>query len=227
MIICHRITSLGQYGPHVSPCPSLSFLSLPMILPLSLHLPLTISFVIPFLLHLQVAWKEESNPSLGFDYLYLSEEDYHALPKGTVDAVAVLDMRSGETRWQLEAIIGQTHGIGVENLRYGASSSWHGNSQFLLALCWVRSEQNLYLFSGLSFFSLYDSYSILPPPCYYLLCFYSYVQYHTLHHYPHTFSPLYHLSYPSICPSSRSPGALVSSLVRHQEHTMKPSLSLT
>lgn len=66
---------------------------------------------------LQVAWKEESNPSLGFDYLYLSEEDYTALPKGTVDAVAVIDKRTGETRWQLEAIIGQTHGIGVENLR--------------------------------------------------------------------------------------------------------------
>lgn len=66
----------------------------------------------------QVAWKEETNPSLGFEYLYLSEEDYHALPKGTVDAVAVFDKRSGETRWQLEAIIGQTHGIGVENLRY-------------------------------------------------------------------------------------------------------------
>ena len=30
---------------------------------------------------LQVAWKDESNPSLGFDYLYLSEEDYSALPK--------------------------------------------------------------------------------------------------------------------------------------------------
>ena len=73
------------------------------------------SLIICYLL--QVAWKEESNPSLGFDYLYLSEEDYHALPKGTVDAVAVMDMRSGETRWQLEAIIGQTHGIGVENLR--------------------------------------------------------------------------------------------------------------
>jgi acetyl-CoA carboxylase/biotin carboxylase 1 len=65
----------------------------------------------------KVAWKEESNPSLGFDYLYLSEEDYLALPKGTVDAVAVIDKRTGETRWQLEAIIGQTNGIGVENLR--------------------------------------------------------------------------------------------------------------
>lgn len=97
--------------PFIS-CSFLTFLSL-------------LTFLHPLLLHLQVAWKEESNPSLGFDYLYLSEEDYHALPKGTVDAVAVLDMRSGETRWQLEAIIGQTHGIGVENLRYSALSSWH------------------------------------------------------------------------------------------------------
>ena len=29
----------------------------------------------------KVAWKDESNPSLGFEYLYLSEEDYSALPK--------------------------------------------------------------------------------------------------------------------------------------------------
>ena len=34
-----------------------------------------------------------------------------------MDAVPVLDKRTGETRYQLEAIIGQTHGIGVENLR--------------------------------------------------------------------------------------------------------------
>ena len=65
----------------------------------------------------KVSWKDESNPSLGFEYLYLTEEDYHALPAGTVDAVAVVDKRTGETRSQLEAIIGQTHGIGVENLR--------------------------------------------------------------------------------------------------------------
>jgi acetyl-CoA carboxylase / biotin carboxylase 1 len=76
-----------------------------------------------------VAWKEETNPSLGFEYLYLSEEDYHALPQGTVDAVAVYDKRSGETRWQLEAIIGQTHGIGVENLRYGHLTSCHTTTQ--------------------------------------------------------------------------------------------------
>ena len=65
----------------------------------------------------KVAWKDEGNPALGFEYLYLSEEDYTALPAGTVDAVPVRDPRTGETRYQLEAIIGQTHGIGVENLR--------------------------------------------------------------------------------------------------------------
>ena len=30
-----------------------------------------------------MAWKDEGNPSLGFEYLYLSEEDYTALPKVT------------------------------------------------------------------------------------------------------------------------------------------------
>jgi acetyl-CoA carboxylase/biotin carboxylase 1 len=64
----------------------------------------------------KVLWKDESNPALGFDKLYLTEEDYKQLPAGTVDAVAVTD-KFGDTRYELEAIIGQTHGIGVENLR--------------------------------------------------------------------------------------------------------------
>ncbi len=34
----------------------------------------------------QVSWKDEQNPTLGFEYLYLSEDDYAVLPKGTVDA---------------------------------------------------------------------------------------------------------------------------------------------
>jgi acetyl-CoA carboxylase/biotin carboxylase 1 len=64
----------------------------------------------------RVAWKDTNNPNLGFDYLYLTEEDYKALPAGTVDA-RVLVTSSGETHYALDAIIGQTHGIGVENLR--------------------------------------------------------------------------------------------------------------
>lgn len=64
----------------------------------------------------KVAWKDEGNPAQGFDYLYLTEEDYKALAPGTVDATPVRTA-NGETRYQLDAIIGQTHGIGVENLR--------------------------------------------------------------------------------------------------------------
>lgn len=63
----------------------------------------------------RVAWKDERNPLLGFDYLYLSEDEYNALAPGTVDATP--QKINGETRYVLDAIIGQIHGIGVENLR--------------------------------------------------------------------------------------------------------------
>ena len=45
----------------------------------------------------RVAWKEDGNPGLGFDYLYLSEEDFRALPRGTVEATEVV-AQSGEVR---------------------------------------------------------------------------------------------------------------------------------
>jgi acetyl-CoA carboxylase/biotin carboxylase 1 len=64
----------------------------------------------------KVAWKDDQNPAVGFDYLYLTEEDYRSLAPGTVDATPIR-APSGETRYKLDAIIGQTHGIGVENLR--------------------------------------------------------------------------------------------------------------
>ena len=34
----------------------------------------------------QVGWKDEANPSQGFEDLYLSEQDYKSLPEGTVAA---------------------------------------------------------------------------------------------------------------------------------------------
>jgi acetyl-CoA carboxylase/biotin carboxylase 1 len=64
----------------------------------------------------KIAWKDESNPALGFEYLYLSEEDYRALPAGTVSAEEITS-KSGELRYKLDAIIGRDHGIGVENLK--------------------------------------------------------------------------------------------------------------
>ena len=52
---------------------------------------------------------------LGFDYLYLPEAIYESLAPGTVQATK--KVVNGETRYVLDAIIGQVHGIGVENLR--------------------------------------------------------------------------------------------------------------
>ncbi|CAM9461200.1 unnamed protein product, partial [Phaeothamnion confervicola] len=63
----------------------------------------------------RVAWNDDNNPGQGFKYLYLSEEDYAALPEGTVNAKAVSEF--GEKRFALTDIIGKIHGIGVENLR--------------------------------------------------------------------------------------------------------------
>jgi acetyl-CoA carboxylase/biotin carboxylase 1 len=65
--------------------------------------------------YFKVAWNDASNPSLGFKYLYLTPEDYANFPEGTVNAREVTE--NGETRMQLDDIIGQIHGIGVENLR--------------------------------------------------------------------------------------------------------------
>lgn len=63
-----------------------------------------------------VAWKDTNNPFIGYDYLYLNEEDYTTLPTGTVDATRKV-LPNGEVHYVLDAIIGQIHGIGVENLR--------------------------------------------------------------------------------------------------------------
>eukprot|EP00746_Dinoflagellata_sp_MGD_P159399 gnl/MRDRNA2_/MRDRNA2_86689_c0_seq2.p1 gnl/MRDRNA2_/MRDRNA2_86689_c0~~gnl/MRDRNA2_/MRDRNA2_86689_c0_seq2.p1 ORF type:complete len:2174 (+),score=459.70 gnl/MRDRNA2_/MRDRNA2_86689_c0_seq2:114-6635(+) len=63
----------------------------------------------------KVQWKDESCPALGFEYLYLTEEDYKSLPEGTVKAEP--KEVNGQTQYVLSAIIGQTNGIGVENLQ--------------------------------------------------------------------------------------------------------------
>ena len=64
----------------------------------------------------KVAFNDESNPAAGFKFLYLTDEDYKALKPGTVGATKTT-LPSGDTVWALDDIIGQIHGIGVENLR--------------------------------------------------------------------------------------------------------------
>lgn len=65
--------------------------------------------------YFKVAWNDASNPAQGFKYLYLSPDDYAAFPPGTVNVTELVD--DGEKRMKLDDIIGQIHGIGVENLR--------------------------------------------------------------------------------------------------------------
>jgi len=64
----------------------------------------------------KVAFNDESNPLSGFKYLYLTDEDYKALKPETVHATETKGPK-GDTRWALDDIVGQIHGIGVENLR--------------------------------------------------------------------------------------------------------------
>jgi acetyl-CoA carboxylase/biotin carboxylase 1 len=60
---------------------------------------------------IQVKFVDEAAPSKGFEYLYLTEEDYNELPEGSVNAHKVAE------GYALDDIIGTNHGIGVENLR--------------------------------------------------------------------------------------------------------------
>mmetsp|Transcript_4093 Transcript_4093/g.8425 ORF Transcript_4093/g.8425 Transcript_4093/m.8425 type:complete len:1074 (-) Transcript_4093:56-3277(-) len=60
---------------------------------------------------INIKFVEPDSPSKGFEYLYLSDEDYNSLPEGAVIAYRVAE------GWALSDIIGTKHGIGVENLQ--------------------------------------------------------------------------------------------------------------
>lgn len=59
----------------------------------------------------QVAWKDENSPAAGFDYLYLTQEDFQSLPPNTVEAHPIVIKNSQgeaeEVRYKLISIIGQ------------------------------------------------------------------------------------------------------------------------
>ncbi|KAJ2663766.1 acetyl-coenzyme-A carboxylase [Coemansia sp. RSA 1199] len=67
-------------------------------------------------------WRDDADPEQGFEYLYLSEDDYaklEAREDGKVRSVITepVTMPSGEVRHRLLTIVGSTDGLGVENLR--------------------------------------------------------------------------------------------------------------
>ncbi|KAG8632982.1 acetyl-CoA carboxylase 1 [Manihot esculenta] len=62
----------------------------------------------------KVGWSDESCPERGFQYVYLSPEDYTNIASSVI--AHELKLPSGETRWVIEAIVGKEDGLGVENL---------------------------------------------------------------------------------------------------------------
>ncbi|RCH96152.1 acetyl-coenzyme-A carboxylase [Rhizopus azygosporus] len=67
----------------------------------------------------RAAWKEPSDPTSGFKYLYLTPADYEALSRqGDTKSVLVEEIEDdGEKRLRITDVIGHTDGLGVENLR--------------------------------------------------------------------------------------------------------------
>lgn len=65
----------------------------------------------------KICWKDDKDATKGFEYLYLTPEDYKLLSlEGTVKA-ELLVTASGEERYRLTDIVGQEEDLGVECLR--------------------------------------------------------------------------------------------------------------
>ncbi|KAI7872973.1 acetyl-CoA carboxylase [Spinellus fusiger] len=67
----------------------------------------------------KAAWKNKDNPSAGFNYLYLTPQEYSVIKQTSqTESILVEQIEDeGETRMKITDVIGQTDGFGVENLR--------------------------------------------------------------------------------------------------------------
>lgn len=62
----------------------------------------------------KIGWSDESNPERGFQYVYLTPEDYARV--GTSVIAHEIKLENGECRWIVDSIVGKEDGLGVENL---------------------------------------------------------------------------------------------------------------
>ncbi|XP_038715965.1 acetyl-CoA carboxylase 1-like [Tripterygium wilfordii] len=62
----------------------------------------------------KVGWSDESHPERGFQYVYLSPEDYNRVGSSVI--AHEMKMENGEARWVIDTIVGKEDGLGVENL---------------------------------------------------------------------------------------------------------------
>jgi acetyl-CoA carboxylase/biotin carboxylase 1 len=64
-----------------------------------------------------VAWNDKDHPEKGFDYLYLTHENYLKLQEKCASAVRTEEIDDGERRHKITDIIGLQDGLGVESLK--------------------------------------------------------------------------------------------------------------
>ncbi|KAH9992441.1 acetyl CoA carboxylase [Russula vinacea] len=64
-----------------------------------------------------VAWTDKDQPEKGFDYLYLTQENYLKLQDKYAGAVRTEEIEDGERRHKITDIIGLQNGLGVESLK--------------------------------------------------------------------------------------------------------------
>ncbi|KAI3807627.1 hypothetical protein L1987_23559 [Smallanthus sonchifolius] len=62
----------------------------------------------------RIGLSDESNPDSGFQYLYLTPEDYNRIKSSVI--AHEFSLESGETRWIIDTIVRKEDGLGVENL---------------------------------------------------------------------------------------------------------------
>nr|GEZ62797.1 acetyl-CoA carboxylase 1-like [Tanacetum cinerariifolium] len=62
----------------------------------------------------KIGWSDELSPDSGFQYLYLTPEDYRRIKSSVI--AHEITVENGETRWVIDTIVGKEDGLGVENL---------------------------------------------------------------------------------------------------------------
>ncbi|KAE8690412.1 Acetyl-CoA carboxylase 1 [Hibiscus syriacus] len=62
----------------------------------------------------KIGWSDESIPERGFQYIYLTPEDYTRIGSSVI--AHEMKLASGESRWVIDTIVGKEDGLGVENL---------------------------------------------------------------------------------------------------------------
>ncbi|KAJ4731697.1 Acetyl-CoA carboxylase [Rhynchospora pubera] len=58
----------------------------------------------------RIGWADETNPGRGFQYIYITQEDYARIGSSVI--AHELKLESGETRWVLDAVVVKDEGLG-------------------------------------------------------------------------------------------------------------------